>query len=252
MDILFKGKKVGEFAETTHKFTDLEGNRILGVTSITGLVDKSNQLIYWATKLMGRYLLENYDGKTIDEQIVLTAQKKWREAKEEAADIGKEIHSFIEAKFKGESPVIPEREQTLNGVNAYLKWMKTHKIKVAEAERIIYSKKYGYAGICDWYGEEGLDLVIGDNKSSKGIYPEMLLQLSAYWKALEEDLQQRFKKGYVVKFNKETGEFNPATDVVEISAKENDKNFQAFLGLFEAKKRLNELEKPYVPNSKKV
>ena len=242
MDILFKGKKVGEFAETTHKFTDLEGNRILGVTSITGLVDKSNQLIYWATKLMGRYLLENYDGKAIDEQIVLTAQKKWREAIEEAADIGKEIHSFIEAKFKGESPVMPEREQTLNGVNAYLKWMKTHKIKVAEAERIIYSKKYGYAGICDWYGEEGLDLVIGDNKSSKGIYNEMQYQVAAYQAALEEELEQKFKKAYIIRFDKETGEFIPERDVLEISRKEYLKNYEAFLGLLKVKHREVELE----------
>jgi len=236
-----------------HKYTDKNGKRIESVTGITGIKDKSNMLVPWAVGMMGDYLLLNEKGKPITEENIEIAKKKWREAKAEGADIGTQIHNWIEQKLKGMKPEIPDDERVVNGVTAYLKWMKSNKIEVLESERVIYSKKYHYAGTCDWYGIDKEDdaLVIGDHKSSKGIYTEMRYQLAGYWLALEEELRKEFNRGYIAQFVKEdvidkktgevidkAGEFH----ILEIPRKEYLKDKKAFLGLRQAKKRETELK----------
>jgi hypothetical protein len=186
---------------------------------------------------MGEYLLQNCKGKKIDTEIVAIAQKKWREVKEEAADIGTAVHDWIEQKIKGLEPAIPKNEQVRNGAMAFLKWCQTHKIKFMDIEKIVYSKKYKYVGKCDWVGVEGKMLVIGDHKTSKGIYNEMRYQLAAYWSAVEEETGKKIDKGYIVKFGKEDGEF----EVKEISREEYLKDREAFLGLLMLKRREVEL-----------
>jgi hypothetical protein len=242
---LYNGKVTITFTERDwngkkiHSYTDEKGNKLLSVTSITGLVDKSGPLMYWATDLMGKYLFDNYNGKPINQEILQEAKKKYKEAKQEAADIGTAIHDWVEQKIKGLEPAMPKNEKVRNGAMAALKWLASHKIEITHTERIVYSKKYGYVGKCDWDGidKDDNELVIGDHKSSKGIYPEMFMQLSAYWKATEEETGKKYKRGYIVKYGKDDGEF----EVKEISRTDNEKNFKAFLGLLSTKKRLNEM-----------
>ena len=242
---LYKGKVKINFAEKDwngkkiHKYTDSKGNKIESVTGITGLLDKSTPLMIWATRMMGDYILDYYSGQVITPDIIETAKKQWREAKEKAADIGSAIHEWVEQKIKGLEPEIPQEEKVRNGAIAFLKWMKTHDIKFKETERIVYSKKYNYVGRCDWFGKEGKTWIIGDHKSSKGIYNEMRYQLAAYWNASEEERIAEFEKGIIVKYGKEDGEF----ETLEISRREYLKDREAFLGLLQTKRREIELKK---------
>lgn len=238
---LYKGKEIINFEEERHIFSHKDGTKILGVTSITTLLDKSAPLMAWAINNMGIFLTDQLSaGQVITTEQIETAKREYRRIKTEAADIGKEIHDWIEQKIKGLKPAIPENELVRNGTMAYLKWMKTNNIEIKESERIIYSRKHDYAGICDWNGIDKDDKapVVGDHKSSKGIYNEMRYQLAAYWNGLEEEIGKEFKRGYIVKFGKFDGEF----EVLEIPRKEYKKDFKAFLGLLNTKRREEELK----------
>lgn len=233
---IWMGKKI-------HGFKHLDGRKIPSVTSATGKIDKSNALMPWAVKMAGIYIVENFDPKKIKTKddislLVDIAKKEWRRIKEEAADIGTEIHKWAEQWIKGKKVAIPEDERARNGVIAFMKWIKEkEKIKITATEQFVYSKKYDYAGIMDWEGKDDGELVIGDFKSSKGIYKEMRYQLAGYWNAREEETEKKYKKGYIVKFGKEDGEF----DVLEISRQEYLKDLKAFLGALQIKRREDEL-----------
>lgn len=229
------------FDEERHIFTDENGDTIFGTTSITGLLDKSGALMGWVAKMMALYLNGLLsEGKPITSDSIELAKKEYRKLKAEAADIGTMIHEFAEKWITlKKKPEIPENEKVRNGAIAFLKWVKDTRVEFDNSELIVYSKKYNYAGIMDADGHIDGKKCIIDFKSSSGIYPEMFMQLSAYWLAREEELGKEYDLGYLVRFGKEDGNF----EVKEISRKEHLKNKEAFLGLLKVRERLDEMKK---------
>ena len=270
---LYKGKVKILFDRERHIFYHEDMTRIDGVTSATSKLDKSQQLIVWATREAARHVLEqtgliskDYFECTSEERkekwnrvmtqikerklaidsielasIVIDGMNKHRKKKREAADKGKEIHDWIDKWFiLKKKPEMPEDEKVRNGVLAFLDWYGGAKIKIKNTERLVYSVEHDYAGWMDWDGEEEeVGLAVGDHKSSNGLHTEMRYQLSAYWHALEEELGIRVQKGYVVRFGKDDGKF----EVLGITKKEHPKDFRAFVGLLNAKRREDELSR---------
>lgn len=238
---LYGGKVIINFDENLHRFSDTKGNKILGVTSITGLLDKSRPLMFWAVGQMRDFLLDVLDkGKQIGTDHIQEASKQHQLKKEKAADVGQQIHDWIEKYIKAKKSEMPEDEQVRSGIIAFLSFVNSEKLKFLSAERIIYSKKHNYAGIEDWEAIDKDDkncLVIGDNKSSNGIYNEMRYQLALYWNAREEETKKKFKKGIICRFDKNTGEF----EKLIITHEEYEKDLGAALGLLATKRREVEL-----------
>lgn len=268
---LYKGKVTILFDREKHKFSHLDGTPIDSVTSATGKLDKSGPLTWWAVRVMGERMLydlgivpeghfseDNEENKKqwlgipniIEEHAltdisivnifdaILAGKKEHSKRKVAAADIGTEIHKLIDRWNKGEKVKIPDDEKIRNGYIAFLKFIKENKdLKITSSEQFIYSKKYDYAGIKDWDAVENKMLVIGDNKSSKGIYTEMRYQLAGYWNASEEESGKRYEKGIIAKFGKYDGEF----EFLEIPRREYKKDLKAFLGLLKTKRREKEL-----------
>lgn len=226
----WSGKKI-------HIYTDARGEKIISVTKITGKIDKSDALIVWATRLMGKYLSDNYVGKTLTQDAVELSLKKWREAKEEAADIGTAIHEWIRMKIRGEEPLIPEDEKVRNGVIAFLKWTGEKKIKWLESEKMVYSRKHNYVGTLDAIAKIGGKTFLVDYKSSKGLYPEFYLQTAGYQLAYQEEHGKTIDGRVLIHLGKEDGVFGAR----EIDDYEQDK--VAFLGLLDTVKRLQVLDK---------
>jgi len=242
---MVKKLKAEKYGNVTLEF-DEENHRLLvngirnpyNVTGITGVIDKSGPLVYWAVGLAKNHLLSRLSaGEAITEADVREACGKHQERKEEGANIGSIVHDFAEMFSLGLKPDLPEEEQARNGALAYLKWLDSEKIKVSNPEEILFSKKHGYWGVKDSDGKRGKESFVIDYKTSKSVYPEMHLQVSAYMFAAEEMHGRKYDGAWIVKFGKDDGNFEP----VFIPRKESVKDFKAFLAAFTLKKRLLEL-----------
>lgn len=231
------GKTIS-FDEARHRFTNEKGESIPSVTSFTGVIDKSRPLIFWAVRLTKEYLLERIDnGEAITVIDIEEASRMHTKKKEEAADIGTRIHKWVERWIAGEKPELPDNEKERKGVTAFLKFQKEHNVKWLESEKIVYSKKYNFAGILDAVGTIGDKLTLIDFKSSNALYDEYRFQVSAYQLAYEEMTGKKIDERIIIRFGKEDGEFESVT------LDEDDKDKKAFLGCIAVKRRLNELSK---------
>jgi hypothetical protein len=244
---LYNGSVRVEYFDKFHKYL-VNGEKALGVTNITSLIDKSRVLIYWAVNLARDYLIEVHNGnERINLGHIEIASKLHAQRKKEAADLGTLVHLFCEEWIKAKVAkrkdiAMPEDPRVLNGVIAFLKWVDEHKVKFLESERVIYSKKHKFIGTMDCVftmGEEKHKIIhVGDFKTSKGVYDEMIFQVTAYEEAYVEETKAKCGDKYILRFDKETAEFEPHV----IPAEDHKKDIAAFLGLMVAKKRLIELE----------
>lgn len=245
---LYKGKVAIKFITDhadKHEYYDPKGNRIFGTTYFTGVIDKSDALIGWAVKSMGEYLLQEA-GKGNDKitgELISLAKVEFRRIKQEAMDIGKAIHAWIEQWIAGENPEIPDKAEIRNGVTAFMDFQNKHKVKWLESERLVYSKKYNYPGTADAIGKIGKDLVLFDFKSSKpssiskdGIYPEHSIQAAGYQLAYEEETGKEIAYRIIITLDKETGEFRFR------KFEDNEKDKKAFVNCLQLRRRINELK----------
>lgn len=243
---LYKNTVKIEYFDRYHQYF-VNGRKSLGVTTVTGTIDKSRVLIYWAVNLAKDYLVDalNNGGITLDS--IEIACKLHAQRKKEAADLGTQVHKWAEdyigAKVSKRKDIeMPKDERVLNGVLAFLKWVDEHKVKFLESERVIYSKKHKYIGTMDCVftmGEEKHKIKhVGDFKTSKGVYDEMIFQVTAYEEAYKEETGEKFGDKYILRFDKETAEFEPHV----IPSEDHKDDIKAFVGLLDAKKRLMVLE----------
>ena len=228
--------------EKHHFYLDPEKKKKVpySVTGITGIIDKSAPFIYWATNLMGEYLKEKIDQKIpIDKGMIDRAKREFRKVRQDAADVGTEIHEWCHRWIAGEKPEIPEDDmRVINGITAFLKFQKENKLKWLESEKPIYSKKYGYAGILDALAKDkNGKIILVDFKSSKSIYPEMFLQVAGYQIAHEEETGQKVDKNIIIRFGKSDGKF----EVKEARNEKGDK--QAFLSALNLQEELSKIKK---------
>lgn len=259
---LYGGSVKVEYYDQYHRYF-VNRKRKMGVTTVTGVIDKSRQLIWWATGVMKDHLKELIDSqREISIADVEYAQRLHMQRKKDAADLGTLVHEwaeeYINATVAGRGEIaLPDDERVLNGVLAFLKWVKAHKVEFVAVERMVYSKKYDYIGTLDCVftmKKEKHGIVhVGDFKTSKGIYDEMIFQVTAYEEALREEIAHggemtemklavnkdtEFGDKYILRFDKESGDF----EAYPIRSKDHDKDFAAFAGLLVAKTRLMELE----------
>lgn len=245
--ILYGGKVKIDFFEGRHSYV-LNGKPLISVTACTGVIDKSRPLMIWAERLAANDLLEKLNsGKKLTEEDILSATGLYKVRKKEAADIGTLIHNFAELwvkhqlKIVKEKPEMPEDEKVLNGAMAFLKWVDEHKVKFIAAEKLVYSKKHNYVGLCDTIFTMGSEkhkiLHVGDYKSSKAIYNEYRYQVAAYQEADAEESGATYGTKWLMRFDKETGEFE-AHEYAE-----HQQDFKVFLACLTIKKREKELSK---------
>ena len=199
-----------------------DGQRIEleSVTQVLKIIDKSDMLVPWSSKVAIEKLLKNVatfttkDGRTMVSatpyEVFLTlamdAKSAHRDKLEDAANVGKEAHKWIESCIKKElgqlselSPK-PEEPRALSCCNAALDWMAAHQVKWLLTERKVYSRKYNYIGTLDGlcYASACTDnlccpesfkdrITVVDWKSSNALRNEYLLQTAAYFQALMEE-----------------------------------------------------------------
>lgn len=123
-----------------------------------------------------------------------------------AADIGTAIHGMVQWHLRGELGLErgpePELAQEARwGFDAWKDWWKSSGLKVVATEQPIWDKVGRYAGTIDIIAEDSSgSLLVVDTKSSKAIYDEHHVQVSAYinaarnWAPIKEGLIVRVPK----------------------------------------------------------
>lgn len=125
---------------------------------------------------------------------------------EEAADIGTTVHDGIKAMNIGGLPDDP-LPLVLDMLHTYGNWAQANIEEILHVEEPVYSHRYQFAGtpdlICKMRGDERLCLI--DFKTSKGIWPEMELQLAGYSIAICEEHTEKYQdmRRLIVRFDKE-------------------------------------------------
>lgn len=219
---LYGGDIYIDFQEKPYHIYKLKGEKLISVTSITGQLDKSGPLKYWAVNLMRDFIInfvENNEDLNLEilKSVIEEGSKQHTLFLAHAQTIGDQVHDFAEAYAKwklgsGERPSLEDlSKEAMHGVNGFLDWYNSKKIENAKVERVLYSKKYHFVGKTDKTATIDGKRSIIDYKTANGIYIDNLLQISLYWAAAEEEENQEYEQGIILRFNKETGEFHEHT-----------------------------------------
>ena len=132
--------------------------------------------------------------------------------REQASAWGTQAHSLIEyiingGKIKTWDGIEPEVQ---NCLRAWMRWVMGSKFKPAQAEMVVYSMRYGFAGMLDTVGHFGTRWGIADWKTGSREYPDPLkfLQIAAYYQAYHEThpSSPRVKEARLVGLNRLTGD----------------------------------------------
>jgi hypothetical protein len=100
------------------------------------------------------------------------------------------------------------RAQAVSAYSAFEFWCKGTQLEIIDCEVPVLSETYRYGGTLDFIGRLNGKIVLGDFKTSGGVYPEYLIQLVAYAKAYEECTGTKIDGGYhLLRFSKENGDF---------------------------------------------
>jgi hypothetical protein len=231
------------FDSSKHKYY-WEGRSVPSVTTILSVIAKP-ALTMWAAKQAGEYIRESlFPGDTMDELSIQRLAKEavyaHRKKAEEAASIGTIVHKhaegFIEAYMNRR---LYQHNITQNsvqkGYQAFLDWFYKSKVEPLHTEYRIFNKDLWYAGTVDLICRIGDELCIVDYKTSTGIYPEYYLQLAAYQHTFEIEKGVSIDKRIIVRFDKQTGEFESKTD--ESNNADNMDAFKAAITLFNWSKK---------------
>lgn len=175
-------------------FGDHIGEIYPGVTGILGLLDKSGPLMSWAARQTAEAVMALISGESAYEYGKLgdlitavgpegfikavTSRSAWK--RDEAANVGTEVHGLAELVVKGE-PVPHMADPIRLRVMRYAEWWKASGWTLRLSEAMVIDPDAGYGGTFDLLARDRDGrTVLADIKTGKGVYREAVLQLAAY------------------------------------------------------------------------
>ena len=156
-------------AHTVYKNKD--GQRLPGVTTITGQLDKP-ALIKWANNLG----LQGIDSAKYTDHL---------------AEIGTLAHDMTACYLRGvecdtSEYTTKQIDQAENSCLSFYEWEKDSKLEPILIEQPLVSEEYQFGGTIDFYGKCNIAQELIDLKTGKAIYPEMWYQVAGYRILLRE------------------------------------------------------------------
>lgn len=190
-----------------------------GVTTVLGVMGLSkNVLVDWSAREAKAATLaavvttsDKYPGlrgqmlaNEVEKQSAV--EKAHRRKMEKAGDIGSQAHAMVQWTIQRElglspGPEPPMSDGSMLAFMAFEDWRKDCGLTPVRVEQTVWDETLDYAGTIDtiWSKPDG-SLVIGDLKSSKGIYDEQHVQVAAYahaarnWAPISESFILRVPK----------------------------------------------------------
>jgi len=167
----------------------------------------------------------------------------YRKKSQDALNIGEAVHAWCEQaiKFKlgeGTMPSLPDNPIVRESIENFRDWTKENDVKWLSSEEKIYNRKYKYAGTVDAVAEVNGDFGVIDFKTSKRLYDEYDLQVSAYGETVEDIYGRDCESSWLLRFDKENGSF----EARELQGEDHAENFMAFYGALALYNRLTVLK----------
>jgi hypothetical protein len=183
----------------THWYIDLDagGERVPGVTTITGDGLPKPALINWAGDATAEYAIDNWDelSKLSPSERLKKLKGGRYEKRDAAANKGTQIHKLAERLIAGERVTIPDG---LTGyVEACVAFLNDFDVRAVHVEAVAYSETHRHVGTLDLIGDvllpdmpeydhikrddEGYSRGLLDWKTGRsGIFGDVALQLAPY------------------------------------------------------------------------
>lgn len=195
------------------------------VTTILSRYKNSIGLIIWSNKL-------GLEGKSYHSEL------------NKAAEIGTNLHELAQSHIEKTEYELPDNEITQNCFDKFLTWWGefSNEHEVIFCEQSFTSKLYEYGGTADLLVKKDDEYILVDFKTSKSIYPDYLIQGSAYRQMIEEKYNYKISKFIVARFGKDSDEF----EAKEFNTDQLDLAFEYFKTLrtaFDQDKALNKIMK---------
>jgi hypothetical protein len=171
-----------------NRYYPVGDKELASVTTITGLADKSDALIPWAVNCAIDYIddklhnIENGTGRLILDDMQ-DARTEWRTVRDEAGDIGTQVHDALEDYLKGETSFDLEGQafDLLTAAIGQLEQLGPYTVLATEQK--VINKDEWYAGRFDALLEVDGETWLIDFKTGGAFYPEWGMQLAAYAEA---------------------------------------------------------------------
>lgn len=219
-----------------------DGEHVPGVTTILGVISKGDAITQWAVNQTLEYLTPRLQGELSTDEVnalLYDSRYAWKIKKQEAADIGTIAHNWIEDHLKGVEQPLPEHPNARKSVEAALKWLEENRWESLDIEGIVFSPTHFYAGKMDWKARVNGVLAVPDWKTSKYIYSSYRYQTAAYVKAIEEATGEYIPDRWLLRIDKETGEFED----LHLERDTLEEDFATFLGALQIYRREAELRR---------
>lgn len=247
-----KKEPVRLFDEVNHIHT-LDGKPLMGVTTVLKVIGKP-ALVPWAAKQVVEYIEKNCDFHKSDdgeqhgffmvtEDKLKLAKVAHTKKKDDAADWGTIVHKAIEQWIASRIvsdwvmimdkniEVLPEHRVAIEN---FISWATTNNAIFLGSEVLVHSEQWWVGGICDFVCRIGDKLVIGDIKTSSGIWEEYWIQVAAYAKMMMEmGLYEHFDEMTIINCKKD--------GKVKVETRTNiSENIKAFEGALVLHKHFNQ------------
>lgn len=258
-----------------HSYYGLDGTRwypYTGVTTILGVVGDKSNLIQWAAdKVVEKFgwfkadrgeVAADYNARLndsmmgaiisfmkldISSKITFIKDARTNHAKfaRSTANLGKKVHEEIESYIKTciQGDRVAKKAGFHLSIQAqhFVDWAVAHKAKFYESELKLFSKKYWYAGTCDFIAEIDGKMYMGDVKTTNYVYGRSYFaQCAAYRLAYCESRkvdENTFAGSLIVKISRD-GEFDPESDIYFSHQYQDDKRY--FLAALEVYRQEND------------
>ena len=162
------------------------------------------RMVLLETDLGATVLAGKFDPEWVD-RLIEAARRRPDEVRDEAADFGTRTHQAISAWVKG-GPEPEEGSELRPPFVAFRAWLSDGRWGIVASELPVFHLEEGYAGTIDLLlkSSENDEWAVLDIKTSKGIYPEMGLQVAAYGAAVQEmlGLSAKTMEGFVLRLPK--------------------------------------------------
>jgi len=166
--------KVAKKAKAHRRYRLADGTPVPGVTTVLGVINKP-ALVKWANNLG----LQGIDSSAYVD---------------ETARVGTLGHEMIQEYLGGPAWDrgawdAGQVDLAENAVLSFFEWERQtgYRMQTIHIELPLVSEINRYGGTIDWYGEIGGQRWLVDIKTSKGLWPEHVYQVAAYWMMLQEN-----------------------------------------------------------------